>query len=561
MKLRRLEIENFRGITKLDLKLGDTTVFIGENNTGKTAILDALRFALREVRRRSGCAFEPYDFHLADAAAKAADAPAISIRLTFSEDAVGDWDNQLVGRLTRAKIAQVDANGLTAVILKVGARFDAQTQEFVQDWQFQNHAGTALTGIVESGLGTLQREVSYYYLAALRDAARHFDAKGTFWRPFLKESQLTSAKRVEIEGKLKDLNDLIVSSHSSFEKVATKLKEVKDVVAMAGADDLVSIDAVPGRLFDMLSKAQVNMNTGTGAKVPIGRHGEGTQSLSVLMLFNAFLQAWSVGVPLVALEEPEAHLHPSAIRSLWRLIEQIPGQKIITTHSGDILAEVPTGRIVRLFKPAGVVTSARLDAVQLDPDDQRMFNFHIRRDRGELLFARCWLLGEGETEATILPEAARKLNLNLEQAGVRVVTYRQSNLELYLKVAKTLGINWILLADNDAQGVSDQTTAAGYLNGKPQAELIFAMPEANIEQHLCENGYADIYYGVLSHQPKQAVTLPAGNPGYALQVANALPSGRKTRAAERVAAAIRKGTHPVPQLVRDVIDGAIKLAT
>lgn len=54
MKLRRLQIENFRGITSLDLDLGDTTVLIGENNTGKTAVLDALRFALRDVRSRRG---------------------------------------------------------------------------------------------------------------------------------------------------------------------------------------------------------------------------------------------------------------------------------------------------------------------------------------------------------------------------------------------------------------------------------------------------------------------------------------------------------------------------
>ena len=47
MKLKKIQIENFRGITSLDMQLGNTTVLIGENNTGKTAVLDALRFALR----------------------------------------------------------------------------------------------------------------------------------------------------------------------------------------------------------------------------------------------------------------------------------------------------------------------------------------------------------------------------------------------------------------------------------------------------------------------------------------------------------------------------------
>jgi putative ATP-dependent endonuclease of the OLD family len=322
MKLRRLQIENFRGITSLDLELGETTVLIGENNTGKTAVLDALRFALREVRSRRGCSFDAYDFHLPNATAEPTSAPAISIRLTFREDAPNDWEDQQLARLNRAKIAQIDANDCASVVLKVGARFDPLTQEFIQDWEFQNLDGSPLSGLSDTAMGTLQNEVSYYYLAALRDAARHFDAKGAFWRPFLKESQLTPEKRAEIESKLSEVNDLIISSHASFSQVVARLKEVKEVVSMTGGDDLVSVDAVPGRLFDMLAKAQVNLNTGTGAKVPIGRHGEGTQSLAVLTLFTAFLQAWNKGDPIVALEEPEAHLHPSAVRALWHLIER-----------------------------------------------------------------------------------------------------------------------------------------------------------------------------------------------------------------------------------------------
>jgi putative ATP-dependent endonuclease of OLD family len=75
--------------------------------------------------------------------------------------------------------------------------------------------------------------------------------------------------------------------------------------------------------------------------------------------------------------------------------EQIPGQKIISTHSGDLLSEVPLEAITRLYKRDGVTVASRLKDVSLEPDDLRKFNFHIRHARGELLFARCWILGEG----------------------------------------------------------------------------------------------------------------------------------------------------------------------
>lgn len=560
MKLRRLQIENFRGITSLDLALGDTTVLIGENNTGKTAVLDALRFALRDIRSRRGCAFDAYDFHLQRATSEPTSSPAIVIRLTFREDVAGDWGDKRLARLDRAKIAQIDSNGCATVILKVGARFDSTKQEFVQDWEFQNLDGAPLTGVADMAMGILQSEVSYYYLAALRDAARHFDAKGTFWRPFLKESQLTAEKRIEIETKLSELNDLIISSHASFSQVVSRLTEVKNVVSMYG-EDLVSIDAVPERLFDMLAKAQVNLNTDTGAKIPVRRHGEGIQSLAVLTLFNAFLQAWNKGDPIVALEEPEAHLHPSAVRALWLLIEKIPGQKIISTHSGDLLSEVPSEAVIRLFKSAGVVSASRLKDVNLSFDDTRKFNFHIRRARGELLFARCWILGEGETEATLITEVARDLNKDLERAGVRFVAYQAGvSLETCLRVANGLGIHWVVLADNDGQGAQNRAIVRKYLNGRLEDDTLFMMEENNIEQHLCCNGFADVYFNLLSSQPRSKVTVPPQDTDYPIQVATALPPYLKTRAAQDVLSAIRNNHHSVPRLFQDLIETALKLA-
>ena len=122
----------------------------------------------------------------------------------------------------------------------------------------------------------------------------------------------------EIEAKLREVNELIVSSHTSFEQVRDGLRRVQSVVPLASGE-AVSIEAVPNRMFDMLAKAQVQLGTSGGATIPLGRHGEGTQGLAVLMLFSAFLEAQSEGAAVLALEEPEAHLHPSAISALWEL--------------------------------------------------------------------------------------------------------------------------------------------------------------------------------------------------------------------------------------------------
>lgn len=561
MELKRLEIKNFRDITGLDLELKDTTVLIGENNTGKTAVLDALRFALRDVRTRRGCVFEEYDFHLPTATAEPSTAPPISIRLTFKEDTPGQWDEQQVARLTRARILQVGADQCSLVILDVSAQFDETTRDFSQDWEFQNVEGAPLTRLADSALGVFHNEVSYYYLSALRDATRQFDSRGVFWRPFLKKSQLTPEKRQEIESKLSEINNLIVSSHTSFSQVVSRLKDIQNVVSVAnGGEDIVSVEAVPGRIFDMLSKASVNLNTTTGAKIPVGRHGEGTQSLAVLTLFNAYLQAWNEGHPIVALEEPEAHLHPSAVRALWQLIEKIPGQKILSTHSGDLLSEVPPESVVRIYKEGQNIKASRLGDIALDLNDVRKFNFHIRRDRGELLFSRCWILGEGETEGTLIPEVARILEKNLEQAGIRVVTYQSGiSLETCLKVANGMGIHWVVLTDNDRRGRINTEIARGQLNGRTESEVLFTMNEANIEEYLCCNGFQDVYKNLLGEQPLKKVTVESNDPEYPLQIAQALPSRLKTQAVPDVLTEIQNNSSLIPNLLRNVIDAALQL--
>jgi putative ATP-dependent endonuclease of OLD family len=65
MRVTAIRIENFRSIKTLDLDLGDTTVFVGPNNAGKTAILDALRIALTRKWGQRGTGFTEYDVHLA----------------------------------------------------------------------------------------------------------------------------------------------------------------------------------------------------------------------------------------------------------------------------------------------------------------------------------------------------------------------------------------------------------------------------------------------------------------------------------------------------------------
>ena len=558
MKITTLRIENFRGIKRLDLDLDELTVLIGENNSGKTAVLDALRLCLRDLGPRRRVVFDALDFHLVDAEAEPASADPIRIEITFSEQSKGEWSDRIIRRLNRDNVLQVDDDERSHVILRVTCEYDSTSQDFAQGWAFLNLDREPLTTVGERALTGLQREVSYFYLQALRDARHHFGEKGPFWRPFLKDTQLPIEKKAQLERMIREVNELVVSSHDSFERVHDGLRRVQDVVPLA-AGDVVSIEAVPGRIFDMLANARFNLGTIGGAKIPVGRHGEGTQSLAVLMLFAAFLEAWPEGAPIVALEEPEAHLHPSAIRALQRLVRGFSGQKLLSTHSGELLAETELHQIRRLARTGEGIRSYRIPPSLLSPEETRKFNYHVRQARGELLFARCWLLVEGETESWIYPAAARASGIDLHREGIRVVEYSHSDVGLLVKVANALGIAWYCVGDDDSGREKTRAMQKDHLRSAEEADRM-VFPYENIEIHLLGNGYEHVYETFMPEQNRAKVESEPGESDYWKEYARHLPRRSKTRAAAAVAAEMEeRGADGVTVEIRAVLDRLISL--
>ena len=532
MRITFLRVRNFRGIRDLDIELGNVTVLIGENNSGKTSVLDALKLCLRDLGPRRRVVFDGLDFHLVDGQSEPSSADPIEIEVRFSDTEGAPWGDELVARLARAGILQTDGDR-SHVRLRVTCDYDRSARDFSHQWQFLDLEGDPLSQVAGRALAVLQDEVRYYYLSALRDASRHFDAKGPFWRPFLQDSELSVEKKAEIEERLREVNELVVSSHASFEQVQEGLRRVQSVVPLASGQ-AVSIEAVPNRMFDMLAKAQVQLGTSSGARIPLRRHGEGTQSLSVLMLFSAFLEAQSEGAPVLALEEPEAHLHPSAIRALWGLVRGFSGQKLVSTHSGDLLAETDIRDIRRLAQTEKGIRVFQVGHSVLTPEETRKFNYHIRLDRGELLFARCWLLVEGQTESWVYPAAARALGLDVHREGVRVVEFSQSDVGMLTKVANALGIPWFCVGDDDGKRKKVEPRLKENLVGADDTDRV-AFPYRNIETHLTEGGYREVYG---RHR-----------------------KGHKTRAAAEVAVEMEnRGKKGVTPEIRSVLEKVVSLA-
>lgn len=563
MLLKRVKIENFRGLKALELDLDETTILIGENNCGKTSVLEGIRLCLSRSLGRRANPFDDQDYHLATATAHPGDAGTLRIVLEFAEDTAGEWPANLVQTLADA--LALDGAGCYHLTLEVTSTFDRSVNDFVSDWDFLDANNKAMPRAKRpANLALLQSLFSVYYLTAIRDAARDFSPKSSFWGPFLRNPAIPDAIKTQLEQELAALNAKILTADQRLKSVTANLGKAQKVVTL-GQIDTVSIDALPTQIWDLLSRAQVNIAAVTGASLPLLKHGAGTQSLASIFLFEAFLAAGlgksdPLASSMLQIEEPEAHLHPSAVRALWPTLASTPGQKVIATHSGDLLSEVPIESIRRLRRTSTGLEVARLQPGALTTDELRKAKYHVRRNRGELFFARVWLLYEGESDYWLLSEVARLAGISLEEKGVRLVEYANVGLEAMLKLADQFGINWHCLFDGDNAGLTNAAQASKLLNGRPAAAHMSPLPTKDVEHFMCESGFGSVYEQGISPQKAAQITAKPGDPIYWSQVLSSQSKNFKVPSMLRVIEDIeRRGVASIPVFLTTVLNSAVAL--
>lgn len=556
MRLSTVKIRNFRGICSLDLRLErDVTVLIGENNSGKTSILEAMRIGLDTIKSDKAVNFSEYDFYRDQSATELEQCNPINLIFQFEETEEYPWDAQI----TQALNDVIVGDEFQTIKLRITAQFDAEEKLIKQTFGFLDDADNEMQG-KQGFLKELKKLRPFFYQSALRAAKDEFQASGSFWSSFLKDKSVAPDIRQQLEADLNAVNRRVVDAHASFKDVTDEVQHLHRLVSV-GKADAVSVDPRPADFFQAIRSAEVNLLTAAAAKIPIRSHGEGTQSLSVLLLFSAYLKTRlkadidRLADPIIAIEEPESHLHPNAIRALWPILRGLPGQKIIATHSGDILSEIPISNLRRLNKENSGCECCELPANCLTSEESRKFNHHVRRNRGELLFARQWLLVEGETDVSVLAECADLLGIDLNAHGIRIVEFSQTDQNVLIKAADALGIGWFLVADGDDEGQKYIKSTEKHLHGRVLSDHTHRLSHQNMEVLLCGAGFGQPYLDRIHPQQQSSITLNPGNAGYWIQVYQAVKGKSKPAAAMDALMLMRdKGESGVPVEIRGILE-------
>lgn len=512
MRLEFVEVVNFRGISQLRIELeSENTVLFGENAWGKTSLVEALQSSLgsRPIRE--------VDFHRL-ANKNATIAQRMSITLGFVGEAQPGLD----------KAGWVDGEGKFHLVLQwAGRRLDRSKAHFRRFFLGQDGRerlladGEALAeAVVQAHPLVVFRELrlAEWMLAPTLSPAMeiHEEPERAVRRVF--ERLLSVPHQVhpgELARGLEALRRLAERRPELFSAVrSSDFKSLRRVADIAEAP----LGIYDGRsLADMASRA-----------------GAGIRQVALLALIGAMLQAEAAAPAafgahtLLVMEDPETHLHPIQLATAWNLLSQLPGQKLITSAHGQLLASVPTSALRRLVrKSRHTAVHPALDAHALDPTEARRVAFHVRTHNAESLFARVWLLVEGETEAWLLPELARISGLGFPLEGIRCVAFAQAGLVPLIAFADRFGIPWHLVADGDDAGRHYLTKAKRLLRGRSEKMHMTILPDRDLEHFMWKYGFESVYRRAATHAPAGSddetvlhYALKAkSKPGMALEVA------------------------------------------
>ena len=446
MYLSKITIENFRcfgeGANRFELSLRPgLTTLVGENDTGKSAIIDALRFVLGTTDQE-WYRLEETDFH--------AGANPKEIRIVCKFESLEPKDQRsFIEYLTY----DAEGDGQPVLYLTWTAKDTGETTRGRPYRRVEMHSGKNGDGPT---IDPKVRELlSATYLRPLRDAEKALSAgRGSRLSQVLHHSEQVRNVGVKYDPEAEELdihslnvlgigdlaNDLLQKQQGILDardKIDTHLdglsltgSGIRSSVKVSGATTSEEI-----RLRLLLEKLDLSISGD-------GKLGLGSNNLLFMACELLLLAQEDEGNKMLLIEEPEAHLHPQRQLRVIKTLQQQAAEKgiqiIVTTHSPNLASAVDLENIVLIH--GNRAFSMAKQETKLVESDYRFLQRFLDVTKANLFFARGVMIVEGDAENILIPTLAKLMGRDFTKNGVSIVNVGGVGLRRYARIFQRMNV-------------------------------------------------------------------------------------------------------------------------
>jgi putative ATP-dependent endonuclease of the OLD family len=473
MYISKIGISNFANFADFEVYTGRNLVVVGENKVGKSNLIFALQLildpGLPDRDRQLG--LEHFWDGLGDH--KLGTTIEIYIELTDFEDDprllahLGDCiisaGPPMVSRLTYRYQPKADLDG---------------PPSSMADYEFIVFGGLDPDNAV---YGSFRRMLPLDVLGALRDAEHDLgNWRRSPLRPLIEKlaGELDDEDRDVMQGAVSAAEE-VLEEREEVQAVAGTITDRLEAIVGPSHATPITLGLAPTQIEALLRSLRLLIDSGARG---VADASLGTANLIFLALksleLDRLVEEGERDHTFLAVEEPEAHLHPHVQRLVYRYFlsdaeaagdQQSRLTTILTTHSPHIASIAPVRSLVLLRrdeenKRTHGVSTALID---LTTNEEADLQRYIDVTRGEVFFARGVVLVEGDAEKYLVPAFAEKLNIYLDQLGISICSVGGTNFGPYVKLVGPSGLDipFVILTDYDPRSGGRSAWAVSRVRG------------------------------------------------------------------------------------------------
>ena len=303
-------------------------------------------------------------------------------------------------------------------------------------------------------MGRRLESIPFISIDAQRDIHNELKEKSSFVGRVLSSIEYGDDDVAELEKMVAEINKEAINKSEPLKRLKNHLDTLNQSFEGSGQTELTPF---PKKIRDLSKRFSVHFGESDKSSFSMEYHGMGTRSWASILAVKAFTELMATNheneaepfFPILAAEEPEAHLHPNAQRTLFQQLQDSPGQVIISTHSPYLVGMSELENLRGLIKTSNAINATRLIS-ELDQEDINNLQREIMRFRGELLFSKALILFEGVTEEQIIPSMFSVFfGKSAFSLGVNCISVSGKNYPPFIKMALSFGIPVCIVSDND----------------------------------------------------------------------------------------------------------------